>query len=233
MKKLNVLGIELNNYGIFEAVETIGRFLNEDGAYTVRLVTMEQLVLASGDEQVRMALETADIAVIEDRAILEEAGEYSPMRYTELRTRDFFTELIRRIHRVNRSIYLVGPDEESVTAFRQFLEENYKHISIAGVGTISENDSENEKTINDMNMVLPEVVLSISESPQQDYFYESYRSQIYAKVWIGLGGNKPGRTSEGVIARFFREQVLSRLFRLHAGRIESEQTVKETEEEER
>lgn len=218
VKKLNVMGIALDYYPMRESLLLIEKFFKDSAMNIVRLVNMEQMVMAGSDDAVREALENTELPVIADRAIFEAAGVEVPVRLGETSHTDFFTEFMRRIYRANRSVYLIGDSRDSLDAFQNYLKEEYKHLNVIGATVVGENDVEMEKVVNDINIVLPDVVMSILPSPQQDYFLNRHFRQIYAKVWLGLSDDRRIAKKSGKIRRFWREHIESRLFHIHVNR---------------
>ncbi len=209
----------MNNYGIRESLEATEGFLRNDVMNVVRLVTMEQLIMASENEEIHRALESADLAVIEDKSVLAEAGITSVYRINELKVGAFFEDFMLRTSRSGYSIYLIGPDKNKVSIFRSRIEEKYKHIKLLGEGVIGDDISKNENTLNDINVLLPDIVISILESPDQDVFINNYKDRIYAKLWVGLGADDPEAQNRSVVGNLIRNVIGGMLFRRHSGKL--------------
>ena len=214
VKKLTVLGIQLNNYGIRDSFLVGEKYFHDDALNVIRLVTMGDLVLGSKDEDVKRALEETDLCVIEDKTILEEAGVTAPGRISELQGHDFFLEFMRRVYKNGRSIFILGESKESIEKLSALLKEQYWHIEIAGSGIICEDEAVNEKTLNDINILVPDMVISVLGSPLLDRFLNERRSQIYAKLLIALDpgiirGSKRG--IRGFLNGIFEEGIFRRL----------------------
>ncbi len=213
VKKLTVLGIQLNNYSLRDSFLVGEKYFHDDSLNVIRIVTMDQLLEGTRDDEVKKALEEADLCVVEDRTILEEAGINSPGRLNEIKTHEFFPEFMRRVYRNGRSTFILGEDEESIGKFESFMNESYRHIRIAGTGIISEDESVNEKTLNDINILVPDMVISILETPVLDKFLNERKNQIYAKLFIALDANAAGKRKKGLLTMLsglFTEGVFKR-----------------------
>lgn len=73
-KKINVLGVELDNYQVDEAMEMVGEYMQNDLLNTIGIVTMQMLLLADEDEQWKTYLKDLDMSIIGETEILTAAG---------------------------------------------------------------------------------------------------------------------------------------------------------------
>ena len=58
-KKINVLGVELDNYTVDEALEIVHEYMQNDRLNTIGIVTMQMLMLAGEDEQWKIYMKAA------------------------------------------------------------------------------------------------------------------------------------------------------------------------------
>ncbi|MCI8510299.1 MAG: glycosyltransferase, partial [Lachnospiraceae bacterium] len=125
MKKLKILGMELDNYTVWEAMGKVEGFLNTTIMNTVEAVSMEMLVKAQADSFLKECIEGLDLAIISDKEILKAAGEVSSLRMRETVENAFLKEFMRRVSRNHRIVYLLGDTREQLEELRVFLHENY------------------------------------------------------------------------------------------------------------
>ena len=231
VKKLKVMDVELNHFSLRESFLIIEKYMKDSHMSTVRLVTMEQLAMAGQDGDVKESLTDTDLCIIEDEAILQAAGASPDPFGQDVDAHRFFEELLRRMVVLNKSVYLAGYDPDKVSAFKEYLSREYKHLNIIGYGVVSDDSQENENLINEINTVLPDVVLSILKSPVQDRFLNSHKDQIYTKVWVGLGSDESYAKSDGFFKRIWRKKIESRIFHYQVERYRTQKMREESKRE--
>ena len=188
VKKLEILGMELDNYTVREAMFQIEGFLATTIMNTVEAISMEMLVKAQADSLLRECIESLDLAIISDKEILKAAGEASPQRMRETVESAFLKEFLGRASRNGRTVYLLGDTREQLEELRRFLHENYNHIRIEGAYALADCTGDYDAVINEANIAEPDVILSVIAPPHQECFLREHKEKFNAKIWYGLGG---------------------------------------------
>ncbi len=196
-KKLAILGMELDNYTVREAMLKVEVYLNSAVMNTVETVSMETLVAAQADEELKACLESLDLAVIQDTEILEAAGEGSPQRMRETAEREFQREFLKCASRNNRTVYLLGDTSDQVDALREFLgiggaRRSGSHlpagrIKVAGSYALADCEGDYDKVSNEINSAGADIILSVVPSPVQERFLAENKEKLNAKIWYGMG----------------------------------------------
>ena len=74
VKRIDILGINLDNYTVREAMLRMEVYWNSTIMSTVETISMDTLVKAKSDELVKNCIENLDLAIICDKEILKAAG---------------------------------------------------------------------------------------------------------------------------------------------------------------
>ncbi len=74
VKRIDILGISLDNYTVREAMLKIEVCWNNTIMSTVETISMDTLAKAQSDELVKNCIENLDLAIICDKEILKAAG---------------------------------------------------------------------------------------------------------------------------------------------------------------
>lgn len=207
VKKLEILGIKLNNYTVREAMLKIEVCWNNTIMSTVETISMDTLVKAQSDELVKSCIENLDLAIICDKEILKAAGLVSTQRMKETVENEFMKEFLRRAVRNRRTVYLLGETEEQIELLREFLDEKYERIKIAGIYALSACNGDYDNVINEINIATPDAILSVIPTPEQEYFLKEHKEKLNAKIWYGLGGDFAGRQGKSEVAGFARKLI--------------------------
>lgn len=221
IKKINVMGVELDNHAFAESLTTIEQFLKDTAVSVVLTVDMDQIVLACQDDIVREQLSAADHTIVIDKAILEAAGEASASRERELDEKDFFLEFMKVMYHSNQSFFLIAASESEEKKMQKLLLEQFPHLNIVGSGVVTEKVDENEALINTINIVVPDILLSSLPSPGQEHFLHEHKKQICAKIWYSVGPELRKSKGGGLIG-FMRRAVENRILRSRLSKIEND-----------
>lgn len=74
IKKIDILGLQLDNHTVREAMMQVEHYLNDDVLNTIENISMKTLLAAEEDPVVREAVETMDLTVISEKEIMQAAG---------------------------------------------------------------------------------------------------------------------------------------------------------------
>ena len=187
IKKIEILGIQIDNYTVREAMLQVETYLNNTVMNTIEAISMEMLVKAKEDETLKECIENLDLAIINDKEILKAAGASSPQRMKETTERQFFTEFMKRIIRNNKTVYLCAGSRQRLEKLEQFLEDDYERVKVVGKFAMEDCIGDFDGVVNEINIASPDVIFSVLSTPEQEYFLMENKGKMNAKVWYGLG----------------------------------------------
>ena len=199
IKKINIVGMELDNYTAREMLNKTDRIMSENGFVTVEEVSMATLKAAGQDENVKEALQSIDYTVIADNGILDAASENSAQRKHEVEEHVFLYEVFKRLERNRKTVFILGENEEGGEATRGFLEQEFPKLKFVGVNASSDAVEAGDKIVNEINIVSPNMVLSVLPTPTQELFIKNCKDKISANFWYGIGNNKLVGKKPGII----------------------------------
>lgn len=203
-KKIEILGIGVDNYTVREALLRLDTYLGSTAFNIIETVTMKQLILAGENPEIKDCLMQADLCVIGEREILSEAGCASAQRLREIRNQDFLRELLRRVSRSKKRVFLIASADVDLERMRAFLAEACPGFASIGEYAAESCDGDIDDIVNEINGATPDIVISGMESPKEEEFLLSNREKIGASLWYGLGcgyGEKPGVAKVGGILK--------------------------------
>lgn len=219
IKKIEIAGIQLDNYTVREALELIDGYWDNTVMNTVEAISMELLVAAGEDEKLRQSVESLDLGIPDDREILRAAGITSPQRIRETIEHQFFGEFMKRLERGGRTVCLVGDTIVQMDALKTFLKEYYERVKVVGSQALETCEGDVDRLVNEINTISPDVVLSVLPSPRQEYFLMKNRSRMNASIWYGLGQNYMVAGEVSRLGRLIRDMrhrgILRRMIAKH------------------
>ncbi len=207
IKKIEILGMNLDNYTVREAMLQVEVYLNNTEMNTIENISMEMLVKAQNDEILKECIEKLDLAIINEKEILKAAGVVSAQRMRETVENEFFKEFMKRIVRNNKTSYLLGNTSTQVGELQGFLAEEYPKLKISGVSALEECTGDFDNIINEINIAEPDVIFSILTTPEQEKFLKENVEKFNAKVWYGLGQNYARKRGVSEVADFAKKLI--------------------------
>lgn len=214
LKKIDILGMQIDNYTVRESIMKAETYLNDSVMNTIGTVNMKMLSLAIEDESVRECIENLDLAVIGEKEILIAAGIHSAQRLKETVDHDFFKEFMKRIIRNRKRVFLLGETNEDVEQLELYLQEEYGKLIIEGTCNFEDMSGDLEGVVNEINSANADVIFSVLPSPHQEKFLLENKGKLDAKIWYALGDSY--QTHSGI---FRLPQIAGRL--IHRKRLQS------------
>ena len=213
IKKIDIAGIALDNYTVRETIMQIEKQMSDHGFHTIEEVNMDMLMLMETDEAVRQALTTVEHTVIAEAGILDAVGAGSYQRRHEIEHHDFFYEMMKRIERNHKTVFLIGDTEENTRKAKEDLEEQYPKCVIGGTEALETCQGAVDAIVNEINSTTPDVILSFLPSPMQEHFLVENRDKLSAGLWYGVGDrkhHKPGKRLMEGLRRLIRTRRLEK-----------------------
>lgn len=214
IKEITVAGIKLNNYSVMENLTQIVKNLEANVFTTVGEIYMKTILLAKEDESVKETLESLDVTVIAETGILDAVGQSTFLRRSEIERREFFFQLMKILERNGYTVYVLGEEREKVENTCAYIADKFPRIKIAGSNALAELEGIEDGVVNEINMIAPDVIISVISSPMQERFLKEYKSMFLAKIWYGIGTERAGEMTKLTffekMTKLFRKLTLKR-----------------------
>lgn len=207
IKKLEILGMALDNYTVKEAMQKVEGFLNNPVMNTIETISMETLVKAQEEEELKECIEHLDLTIISDKEILKAAKETSQQRLQETVENLFLEEFMKRAARNNRTVYLLGDTSQQLMELQEFLRENYDKIKVSGSYALADCVGDYDTVINEINIAEPDVLISVLSTPAQEYFLKANKEKFNVKIWYGLGNQYAVKKGMSEVAGFAKKLI--------------------------
>lgn len=230
IKTIDFAGIVLDNYSVRETIMNVEKNMSDQGFHTIEEVNMDTLMQAETDEVIKEALQIVEHTVIAEAGILDAVGAGSYQRRHEIEHHDFFYELMKRIERNHKTMFVIGDSMERVEQMCELISDRYPKCEIVGREALDECIGATDAVVNEMNAVAPDVILSIIPSPQQEHFLMENREKISAELWYGIGKIELGK-ARSRLALKIRKLVCTHKLEKQLIRHNDEQETKQNENE--
>lgn len=183
IKKIDIAGLQLDNYTVREMIMRVDRRISEKILTTIEEVNMDTLALAESDEEVKQSLEACDYTVIADEGILRAVSADTLQRRHEIEDHDFFYEFFKRLERNDKKIFVIAESQKAVDEAEEFLLGLFDRARISGKGVLDDSPGCSENLVNEINIVSPDVIASFLPSPSQEKFLLHNREKLLMNLW--------------------------------------------------
>lgn len=207
IKKIDILGLQLDNHTVREAMMQVERYLNDDVLNTIENISMKTLLAAEEDPVVREAVETMDLTVISEKEIIQAAGVATMQRVQETKEKDFAVEFFRRVERNRKRVFLLGETAADIARVKGELNTRFPKAVFAGEYALEQCVGDFDAVINEMNITAPDVILSILPTPGQEHFLMEHKDKIHANIWYGAGELEIPEKKRRCIGRIIKSKM--------------------------
>jgi N-acetylglucosaminyldiphosphoundecaprenol N-acetyl-beta-D-mannosaminyltransferase len=208
MKEISVLGVGMTDRSLRESLRLVSELFSKDGLGTVSFIGTDLLIRAKDDAGLKDALENMDLLVPASVEILEAGGITSVTRHREVAGNYFLTELLKKLAKEKKKIFLIADTQDELVSLREQLLQSAKKLTFFGSFAFDGPDRSEDAVINAINSVIPDVIISVVSAVSQEKLMYSSRSMVNAGVWVSLLGQV--RDSLGNKRRFFLSSVIDR-----------------------
>ncbi|MFV0466972.1 MAG: WecB/TagA/CpsF family glycosyltransferase [Lachnospiraceae bacterium] len=186
-KPIELLGIKIDNYTVRESILQLEAFLSNNILNIIKTVSMEQILMAGENLSVRNAISQADLTLIKERELLMITGNESLQRLREIQDNTFLIELVNRIVKNKKRIYLIADSKANLEKMNIFFQQVNEEFSAEGEHAVNEYVNDMDALINLINSTDPDIILSSMGSPKEEEILNTYKNRITATVWFSLG----------------------------------------------
>lgn len=209
IKKVDILGVRLDNYTVREAIMCVEKYLSNNVLNVIESISAQMLIESETDPILKEVIDSLDLAVIGEKEIIQAAGLGTMQRIKETEENDFYFEFFKRIERNRKSVFLLAETGEQLEELRKELNEQFPKLIYAGEYATEQCVGDLEAVINDMNATIPDVIVSVLPSPLQEHFLHAHKDKMNANLWYGLGGLSVHKKKHGLL-----ERIRSRMHRV-------------------
>lgn len=210
IKKIDIAGIQLDNYSARECVMAVERMLSENAFHTVEEVNMDMIMLAASDEAVSETLSGLDCSMIAEKGILDAVGERT-IGHRETDADDCFYEILRRLERNHKLVFLLAEGQKELEELEQYVERNFPRLVVAGMVATEDFTEDEDAIVNEINAATVDVILSVMPSPKQEHFLANNKGKMSAILWYGVGNRKFAKRRYSLWGTILKRIRISRL----------------------
>ena len=212
MREIQVLGIDLTDYTVKEAMKRVEEFYKGGPVSAIGLITSSGILDAGNMPGIEEWMQSLDLAVLYDEDILKAVGNTNPARIREVREDQFLQEFFRRLVKHKRTVFLLSDNEAGLSKLTDIVLGYQERVRVVGTYALDELDTDDDFLINKINITAADVVISLLSSPRREAFFKDNHMKLQASIWLMLkDGVKIGGAHVHIldkINQFFSRRLL-------------------------
>jgi len=191
-KYINFLGIGITPVTYGELFELVDEWIKDKTtrSHHIACVNAYCVALALKDKRVSRIYNSADITGADGMPFVYWIRTFYRRKCDRIAAPDTILQLAEHAKTTNYTFYLYGGSPEVCVLMKKYLEDRFPHIRI--VGHYSPpfrplTDEENQKIVDDINALQPDIVCVGLGTPKQDYWIDDNIEKIKGSVLIASG----------------------------------------------
>lgn len=213
--KVSILGVNISQTSMLNALDTIKNFLNEEGNHVVYTPNSEMIMASKKDVELMNILNQSDLSVADGAGVVIASkilGDPVPERVAGF-------DLINMMFKSNAfkdvGFFLLGSQDNVLSKACENLKSNF-NIKILGKHNGFFSEEETENIISAINSSGAKILLVGLGSPKQEKWIAHNKLKLNVKVCMGIGGCFDvfaGNVKRAPV--FFQKNHLEWLYRLY------------------
>lgn len=187
--KIDILGFQIDNVSMNEAVAVIENFIQEKNPHQVITANSLMLLKASKEPKLREVFSHAGLVVADSSGVVL-AGKILGRFFKErLAGIDLLYKLVERCEQKKYSIFLFGAQPTVARRAAENLKKRHPQLSIAGTVCGYFQKDEEKKIVQAIVEARPDILFVGLSIPRQELWIAENLSRLSVPVCIGVGGS--------------------------------------------
>lgn len=214
-KTVDVLGIPVDAVTMAEAVEKVGRFIEEGGKHVIFTPNAEIIMQAQRDSELKDILKNADMLTADGAGVVLASGMLGNRLPEKVSGVDLVQEIFRTFASRGLRCFLFGARPGVAEEAAVNIIKDNPGIVVAGCRNGYFSDEECDEIIAEINKSAPDILLVALGAPKQEKWISKHLDKLDVKVCIGVGGTLDVLSGKVRLApEFFRKSGLEWFYRL-------------------
>lgn len=213
-RTVQVFGLDIQVLTAKEAMKAAIRYLEEETANTIEIVTLETLMNESANEQWREQMQQMDLLLAGEQALVETTDHHDKVLLRELENRLFLRMFFKYLQKNKKKLFLLAESEAELERMKEILHSYAHSLRVAGQAVLPPDSGLEESIINEINGIEPDCILSGLPSPRGEKFTAESRPLLNARLLVGGLEALSKSMSQKPIERIGK-MIRKRVFRYH------------------
>ncbi len=204
MKKLDIMGIRIDNVDMKEAINSCQSKIDNNEQYIIYTPNTEFIMMADKDDEFKQLLNKSDLNIPDGVGLIYAAKmKKSPLK-EKVAGFDLTVNLIKLANEKGLKIYFVGGKPGVAEKAVEMISKDYPNVKIVGTrdgyfkGTHlgMQGHEEEKELIADINDKAPDILFVGFGAKKQEQWIETNKKLINVKIIVANGGTVDGLAGE-------------------------------------
>ena len=186
MNRVNVLGVDIDNLTLNEAVDKALSLISEHRCAYMVTPNPEIVMAAWDDPKVSKAIENADLVIPDGVGVMQAARILGTPLREHMPGIDAATEIIKRLASRGGSVFLYGARPGVAEKAAERMKQRFPGLVICGTNDGYGNDD--GAVVSKINAAKPDFVMVCLGVPKQELWMAKHAAKLDAGLMAGLGG---------------------------------------------
>ena len=214
MRKMEVLGITMQDLTLRESMKKVEQFLKERKFCTIALITMKGLIIAQDSPAIKEWMSSLDMTVPIDADILRAADIHHHSRINDVEEDAFIVEFLKKMVRQKKTIYLLSQSEAGLKKVEDELGDAQDGLQVVGRCSLDSLEHEDDFVINDINLKAPDVLISNLPSPVREEFLANHHMKMNVSVWLMIRADRDLRKKNRNLIKKMYNRIMKQWFHI-------------------
>ncbi len=189
--QVKIMGLDVDIITIRNLAIKIRRYLTNDNLNVIVFASTHLIEEIDRSEELKELIGKSDLILPQDETLLslhhvDELKEASIMVGVQ-----YISSVFDKLSYEKRSAYILVSGEKEAMGCKEWIAQWYPNIQIIG-SYYKEIEQNKETVINEINSLVPDMLLCFLNSPEQERFLLENKAMINAKLGIALGNDNLG-----------------------------------------
>ena len=222
MRKMEVLGITMQDLTLRESMKKVEQFLKERKVCTIALITMKGLIIAQDSPAIKEWMSSLDMTVPIDADILRAADIHHHSRINDVEEDAFIVEFLKKMVRQKKTIYLLSQSEAGLKKVEDELRDAQDGLQVVGRCSLDSLEHEDDFVINDINLKVPDVLISNLPSPVREEFLANHHMKMNVSVWLMIRADRDLRKKNRNLIKKMYNRIMKQWFHIRLDQYKEE-----------
>ena len=189
-KKVNVLGVLVDKINVEEASDMIVDFVKTtDHPRTVFTPNSEIIMAAYRDPDFRNVLNSSDLVTADGIGVVYASKVVKNPIKERAAGYDIACMTLEKLSKIGGTLYLFGSKPGVAETAGENIEKKYKGIQVVGASDGYFDEEKEKQIIEKINTANPDLLFVCLGAPKQEKWIYTHKSELSAKVCLGIGGS--------------------------------------------
>jgi N-acetylglucosaminyldiphosphoundecaprenol N-acetyl-beta-D-mannosaminyltransferase len=187
-ERIEMMGCQIDNLSMQETLETVEGFIQSRRPHQHVAVNVDKLVKASRDPELRKIINQCSLINADGMPVVWASWLLGRPLKERVAGVDLFEALMDRAAQKGWRVFLLGAQEEVVSAVKQTYQRKYPDLCVAGYRNGYWQPEEEPSVVRQIRDANPDLLFVAISSPKKEHFLGRYQAELKIPLAMGVGG---------------------------------------------